>query len=205
VYWSGFPRTTQPRIYKNQFQEILSVGTCSPRKGTHRLIEAFMMGIKEGQIQENVILTIIGFDNVDYRFVGDLILQTIHSGLKNRIRFVRSLSPDQLDAYYEKADLYVLCSTQECLPLALLQAMSKGLPIVTTGVNGCVEAIEHQKNGLICPPWNSRLLMEAIVEMLSKPEKSKLMGQNARETFNEKFCLEKNMETMNKCLNEAML
>ena len=200
VYWSGIPAChSLSKTSPKPMTEILSVGTSSPRKGTHHLIEAFIMGIKEGSIPDDVRLTIIGFDenvNAPHEYVGDLILQVVHSGLKDRIRLVPNLQPQQLESYYQQTDLYVQSSTQECLPLAILKAMSMGLPIVTTDVNGCIEAIENDKTGYVCRSRNSRLLLNSMIKALKNPEKSRTLGLEAQKVFNEKFCLDKNLEAV---------
>ncbi len=198
VYWSGIPICHSPaQSLEKPIKNILSVGTCSPRKGTHYLIEAFMMGVKEGLIQNDVSLTIIGVHSdlaIRQEYMSDLILQIAHSGLKDRIRLLTHIRPHQLEAYYQEADLYVQSSIEECMPLALFKAMSMGLPIVTTNVNGCVEAIEDDNTGYVCYPRNSRLLLNAILKAINNPQKSRMMGLKAKEFFNEKFCLEKNLE-----------
>lgn len=204
VYWSGIPACHQPKsTSKKPLKEILSVGTSCPRKGTHYLIEAFMMGIKEGFFDDHTHLTIIGFYddiNAPHDYVGDLIIRVVHSGFKDRISLVPNLQPHLLEHYYQKADLYVQSSTQECLPLALLQAMSSGIPIITTDVNGCSEAIEDEKTGYVCRPRNSRILLNTILKAINNPEKSREMGQEAQKVFNEKFSLDKNIEEVLKQL-----
>lgn len=207
MYWSGIPANhSSPKPSQNHLTEILSVGTSSPRKGTHYLIEAFIKGVKEGFISAESRLTIIGFYddvNAPYEYVSDMILQVAHSGLKDRIRLITNLEPQDLESYYREADLYVQSSIQECLPLALLKAMSMGIPIVTTNVNGCPEAIENDKTGYVCHSRNSTLLLNAILKALHNPEKSRAMGLEAKRIFNEKFCLEKNLEEVLYHLNQT--
>ena len=199
-YWSGLPachETIKP--IDKTFIDILSVGTVAPRKGVHYLIEAFTIGVNEGKIADNVRLTIIGFCEditLCHEYVGDLILQVVKSGLHDRIRLIPGLQANELEAYYHEADLFVQSSVLECLPLALFQAMSLGLPIVTTDVNGCVEAIEDGKHGYVCSPRNSRILLETILKSLNDPTRSWKMGREAQKHFNEKFCLQKNFESI---------
>lgn len=198
IYWSGIPRSSSSQHVSNKVMtEILAVGTSMPRKGTHDLIEAFITGVKEKLISDDVRLTIIGFEekdvNAPHHYVGDLILKVIHSGLKERIRLIANVQPEQLEDYYHQADLYVHSSIVECLPLALLKAMSIGLPIVTTNANGCIEAIEHHKTGYVCSSRNSRLLLETMTLALNNPEKSRKLGIEAKKVFDEKFSLETNI------------
>lgn len=203
-YWSGLlPADTPKKPLHAPLKEILSVGTSSSRKGTHYLIEAFIRGVKEKSIPDDVHLTIIGFHedvNEPDSSIGDLILRVVHSGLKDRIRLIPSLQPDQIEAFYQQADLYVQSSVLECLPIGLLQAMAFGLPIITTNVNGCVEAIAEGKTGYLCYSRSTHSLLKAIVKALQNPEQSRLMGQEAQKVFKTKFTLEKNYEAIRNAL-----
>ena len=108
MYWSGIP-ANQISFAANSTKpmtEILSVGTSSPRKGTHDLIEAFIMGATKGVIGDDVQLTIIGFYedvNAPHDYVGDIILKIAHSGLKDRIHLVANLQPHQLEVLLPKS------------------------------------------------------------------------------------------------------
>lgn len=192
MYWSGIPAAVTQKASKMLLKNLLSVGTASTRKGTYYLIEAFLSCLEEGKIPEDTTLTVVGFDIRSNQSVhlGDLILRIVNSGHKDRIKLVGSVEPDQLDAYYEHADLYIQSSLAECLPISILKAMSCGLPIITTDVDGCPEAIQHGHTGYVCPARNSKALAEAIVEALHNPEKSLKYGWKAQEKFNAEFSLE---------------
>jgi glycosyltransferase involved in cell wall biosynthesis len=106
------------------------------------------------------------------------------------VRLVGMVDARAIECYYRDASLYVQSSTMECLPLALLSAMAHGLPIVTTDVDGCKEAIVHGFTGLTVPPRRIKLLAEAIGELLRSPEKAWELGRQARQHFNERFSLQ---------------
>jgi len=98
--------------------------------------------------------------------------------------------PEALNAYYAEAEIYVQSSNMECLPLALLTAMAYGLPIVTTDVDGCKEAIIDGVCGILVPPRQIELMAEAIGRLFESEEKAQELGRAARERFVEKFSLE---------------
>jgi len=192
VYWSGISIKPVPELKQKRLTRLLVVGTASARKGTHHLVEAFIDCIKKGKIAEDVVLTIVGFPAVvsqDFLNLGDTILKVVH-GYQDRIKMIGSVEPDILEAYYEQTDLFIQPSILECLPLSLLTAMSYGLPIITTNVDGCVEAIQDRESGYVCLPYNVESLADAIVEALDHPAESISMGKKAREVFCNKFCLE---------------
>ena len=72
--------------------------------------------------------------------------------------------------------------------------MSMGIPIVTTDVNGCAEAIKNNETGYVCHARNSHLLLGAILKALNDPKKSRALGLEAKKEFDAKFCLEKNLQ-----------
>jgi len=57
------------------------------------------------------------------------------------VRLVHIVAPSVLETYFDEATIYVQASLMEGVPLALLAAMSRSLPIVTTDVDGCKEAV----------------------------------------------------------------
>ncbi|KAF3362603.1 hypothetical protein PHSC3_000842 [Chlamydiales bacterium STE3] len=193
VYWSGIPKNETPTVKKEALKAILSVGAGYPRKGAHFLLEAFLHCAKEKWIPDDVTLTIVGFSDSlqDLKdFVSDMIYKVHASAFAERIKLVKSIDEAQLDRLYDQCDLYVQPSFLECLPLAMLKAMSKGLPVITTHVDGCNEAIKDGENGFTCPPRNSLLLAKKLAEAVNQPQEAQRLGAAAKSTFNEKFSLE---------------
>jgi glycosyltransferase involved in cell wall biosynthesis len=193
VYWSGIPSQSLSEKSESPIKNFLSVGTASGRKGIHYLIEAFLYCLEKGLIPHDVTLAIVGFPNSSSPdFVGfeDLILRVATSQFKERIQLVGAVPPGRLDQYFQKADLFIQSSLLESLPISLLTAMSKGLPIISTDVNGCAEAIQHGRNGYLCLPYNRLSLANAMIEVVNHPKKSREMGRSAQQDFNERFSLE---------------
>ena len=195
LYWSGISKqeNSTKQSSREPLKKLLTVGTASARKGTHTLIEAFLTCLKEKRIPKDTTLTIVGFpdsNNKEFPSLGDSILKIITSQYEKNIHLVGSAHPYDLDQYFEDADVFVQCSTLECLPIALLTAMSIGLPIITTNVDGCNEAIIDNQTGLVCFPYDIDSLCESIERAVNNPELSYELGKNAQETFNNSFSLE---------------
>ena len=85
------------------------------------------------------------------------------------------------------ADIFVLASLQEGLPIALIEAMALGLPCIATNVNAIPEAIENGVNGLIAPPNDARRLADAIITLLDNAQARVRFGAAAKETAFDKF------------------
>lgn len=192
VYWSGISKNHEI-LQKQSIKTILSVGAGYPRKGAHFLIDAFIQCVHEKLIPDDVKLVIVGFSDTvqDLKdFVSDVILKVHESGLKERIQLVKSIDEAQLAEFYENCDLYVQPSFLECLPLAMLKAMSKGIPVITTHVDGCNEAIVDGINGYTCPPRNSTILAKKMAHAIGHSVEAFELGRKGQETFNNKFSLE---------------
>jgi glycosyltransferase involved in cell wall biosynthesis len=90
------------------------------------------------------------------------------------------------------ADLFVLPSLWEGLPMALLEAMAAAKPIVSTAVAGTDETIISGQTGLVVPPRDSLALAEGISHLLREPAEAQAMGQAARRLVEASFSARKN-------------
>lgn len=99
-------------------------------------------------------------------------------GLQSRFRVLgwRRDVPDLLAA----ADLLVLTSRFEGLPLAVLRAMAAGLPVVATAVNGTPEAVRDGSTGFLVPPGDAEATAAAIVRLGRDPGLRRRMGRAGR-------------------------
>jgi len=77
------------------------------------------------------------------------------------------------------SDLFVLASRFEGLPVALMEALGLGLPVVATSVGGIPEAVEHGVHGLLVPPGRPDLLADAIEELVADPPRRMAMAAAA--------------------------
>jgi len=98
---------------------------------------------------------------------------------------------DEVGGFLAAIDVFVFPSHQEALPLALLEAMAAGLPIVATTVGGIPEAIEDGVTGLLVPPRQSGALAEALRRLVENPALRRRLGEQARRTAAEKFSAER--------------
>jgi len=78
-------------------------------------------------------------------------------------------------------DVFALASLWEGLPLAVMEAMALGIPVVATKVGGIPELVSHGRTGILVPPADERALADAMQEMLADPERRSMMGRAAAE------------------------
>jgi glycosyltransferase involved in cell wall biosynthesis len=85
------------------------------------------------------------------------------------------------------ADVYAMASYWEGLPLAVLEAMFGGNPVVSTDVGGISEAVTHGKQGLLVPPGDPAALAEALRTVISDRELREGLGRAARHRVETEF------------------
>ncbi len=107
----------------------------------------------------------------------DLAAKQRAIGLDERFRFLGHR--DDAFRLLAAADVFVLASHQEGLPVALMEAMSVGAAIVATAVGGVPQVITDEVNGLIVPPGDPLALADAIERICSDPALRRRLGSQA--------------------------
>jgi glycosyltransferase involved in cell wall biosynthesis len=79
------------------------------------------------------------------------------------------------------ADVFVLASRQEGLPVVLMEATSVGLPIVATAVGGVPEVLTDGVDGLVVPPGDPLALADALSRVVTDPDLRARLGTGAKE------------------------
>lgn len=104
--------------------------------------------------------------------------------LKDKVIWAGAIPPDQTLNRMRSASIYVLPSSAEVLPMAVLEAMSVGLPVVVTDGCGLAPMIEARSAGLVCGQ-SAEDFAEAIGTLLDDPDRRVAMGANARRAVTE--------------------
>jgi glycosyltransferase involved in cell wall biosynthesis len=81
--------------------------------------------------------------------------------------------------YLNALDVFVLCSSWEAFPIAVLEALACGVPQVCTDVGGTAEALTEE-TGIVIPPRSPRALADAVVDLLRDPERRARMSAAGR-------------------------
>jgi glycosyltransferase involved in cell wall biosynthesis len=95
-----------------------------------------------------------------------------------------------VEEFLAHVDILVVPSRSDALPMVLLQAMSRGLPVVASEVGGIPEAIQNEVHGLLVPPNDPSALSTAINRFLADPELARRCGRNARLRAVQEFSVE---------------
>jgi N-acetyl-alpha-D-glucosaminyl L-malate synthase BshA len=95
------------------------------------------------------------------------------------------------DNVYEKvglADLFLLPSDLESFGLAALEAMACEVPVVASDVGGLPEVVEHGVDGYLVPPRDVAAAAKFAVDILSRADRGRSMGKQARINARKKYC-----------------
>jgi len=107
-----------------------------------------------------------------------------------KANFLGNVPNHELPEILNQHELFILPSLWEGMPKTLLEAMSCGLPVIGTNIDGIREVIKHGENGILCDT-DSGSIRQAIMSLMEKEKFKKRIGINARKTIEERFCLGK--------------
>lgn len=94
---------------------------------------------------------------------------------------------DDLPDLYSLMNVFVLPSYREGFPRSPMEASAMKVPCVVTDIRGCREVVNNGRNGLLVPLGNIPALADAIIEILTNPEKARQMGEEGRRMALERF------------------
>jgi glycosyltransferase involved in cell wall biosynthesis len=161
---------------------ILSVGRLYARKGLFTLIESMVPITRKFR---NAKFIIAGKGLSDE--MRKLVNYATKLGVKDNIVFTGYFPDKKLPRLYQAADIFAFSTFYENLPFAVLEALSTGLPVVTTNVGGIPEMIDSGKDGFLVEPANSRTLADRILYYLEHPAAASEMGVRARRNIEDHF------------------
>ena len=162
-------------------QVVGTVGRLSPEKAHDVLLEAF---VEVHHLLPAAVLVIAG----EGVCRDALVARSRALGIDSFVRFLgaRHDVPDLLGAM----NVFALSSHREGLPLALLEAMAAGVPIVSTRVGGVTEVVRHEREALLVSPNDPGALARAIVRMLEDTALSASLARSASALVRAEYSIE---------------
>jgi glycosyltransferase involved in cell wall biosynthesis len=161
---------------------LLVVGRLLPVKGIEYLIEALKY------TQTRPALAIVGDEAPGYSGTRRALEQQVADlGLQKDVSFLGYFPKEALAAAYTAADLFVLPSIAEGLPLVLLEAMAYGKCVVATDIPGNSDVVTDGRNGILVEPRNARQLAEKIDSLLGDDKTRGKLGAQARQDIEQDY------------------
>lgn len=156
---------------------VLFMGRMGNRKGTYDLLEAARM--LKG---EDFLLELYGDGEI--RNIRELV-DTY--GMQEHVKVNGWVSHRQVAQIYDAADVLVLPSYSEGLPMSVIEAMGRGLPVVASDVGGIPEAVTDGENGFIIKPGDAAGLAEKLKILIKDSKLRERMGRASLEAARGKF------------------
>lgn len=189
---NGIVPVTLNETYRSEVREkmgagendvvLLSVGRLVYQKAHEYLVSAMPAVLKE---MPNMKIGICG----DGVLRSDLEKQIQSLGLEKEITLFGMQA--NVTKYLAAADVFVLPSRWEGLPIALLEAMSAGLPVIATRVEGVDEVVEEGMHGMLVQPESTEELVKAILQLSKDAAQRHQMGDAARLRVLERYTVDR--------------
>ena len=163
---------------------FLFMGVLIKRKGVIDLLEAINQLKKEGNLDKINVKFNIGGSGEEYE---ELTKYVETNSLKEYIEFLGWVDNENKENILMKNQVFVLPSYNEGLPIAILEALSYGMPIISTNVGSIDEAVYNERNGYLLQPGNIEELKNKLAILINNFEIRKKMGVESRKIAKEKF------------------
>lgn len=143
----------------NDSKWLLFVGRLQKQKAPERLVQVV------SKLKNNEQLILVGDGNLKE----ELTVLCNELGIEDRVHFLGTLPQSEIRSLFQVADLFLLTSNFEGMPICLLEAHACGLPIVSTPVGEVARIIARKKSGEIVSDFEVDTLSEAVNNVLANP------------------------------------
>lgn len=176
-----YPKAEMRERFNLPFNKVVFItsasgGTKNPQKGGTYLLEA----LKKIRIKEDVVLVSLGDTNYNPGIEGVNWVSTGHI-----------YEEAEVAKWYSAADIFLYPSIADNLPLAVLEAMSCGLPIVTFDTGGIPEMVRHMDNGYVAGYKDVLSLIKGMELFLYDTALREKAGRHAMEAVRKNFTIER--------------
>jgi glycosyltransferase involved in cell wall biosynthesis len=165
---------------------LLCVASHQPYKGLTYLVEAIRLMRQEGR---NVQCDVIG----DGPLRPQLERQIIGAALSDQFRLLGTRSEEEVAAAIKSCDIFVLPSVvagdgqMEGIPVALMEALAAGVPVIATCISGIPELVRDGETGTLVPPEDPAAIAAAVSRILTQPESALRMSEEGKRLVRAEF------------------
>jgi glycosyltransferase involved in cell wall biosynthesis len=138
---------------------------------------------------KNVGFVLVGSGGLDmHNCEAEIKKYVISNALEASVHFAGEVC--NVHEYLQASDIFVLPTEEDAFPLALIEAMACGLPVVSTPVGGIEEIITHRENGLVVETGNFQQLYDALHSLITDTSLSASLGRAAVRTVQNRYSRE---------------
>lgn len=181
-----------------QSNKLVYVGRLSAEKGLPILFES-LATLKQRQVDAH--LTVLG-DGSDRAYLEQMVE---NMGLSKQVSFAGFVDQATIAATLRDSDIFVLPSFAEGIPVALMEAMAIGLPVIATYVGGVTELVIDGETGQVVYPSDPKHLALAIEKYVNDPEFCLVVANKARQKVATEFNIEDQVDKLAKLFSSCGL
>ena len=185
------------RTHKGHAQNLLFVGRLDHVKGLPILLEAFS---NLADHDPEIHLQIVGDGPIRPNL--EAIVTTM--GLNNRVSFYGYQSQEELLGHFSNADIFIMTSFVEGIPVVLMESMASGIPVIAPQITGIPELVQDEVCGLLTRPGDVASLVNRIESLLNDPEKRNRFGIAGRQFVEKEFNLVIESEYLSIIMHKAL-
>lgn len=169
VIMPNFVKARKERVIFNSKNEIniLFLAVITKRKGIFDLIEAIKLLTEDRKYTDYKINVIVAGTGIEESQAKQRIKEL---KLEKNFQFKGWVNNKEKLKLLSQSQIFVLPSYNEGLPMSILEAMSYGIPIISTSVGSIEDAIKHNHNGLIIQPGDIESLKESIGYLINNKD-----------------------------------
>lgn len=193
----GLPLASMPERAEHKGRKrIICVGRLSPEKGQAGLLEAFDILARER-------------DDLELLFVGDgpernrLQEQVENRGLAAKVAFVGRCSETETLQHIAEAEMLVVSSFMEGLPIVIMEAMAMGVPVIASRVAGIPELVDDGQTGLLFTPSDWNELAERMRVLIGDPSMQEHFRVAGRSTVEREYDIRVSAQRMSQLFQKT--
>jgi len=111
---------------------------------------------------------------------------------------------NDIPSFLNKADIFVLSSQFEGLPLSICEAMSVGIPVLASDVGGVSEMVKDDYNGYLIPREDYSFLAKMLKRLIQDKETLERLGEHSRKTYLQKFSIDQMTNATEKYITDII-
>lgn len=161
---------------------LLTVGRLHPIKGYEILLRACAQLAREGLPWH---LDMVG----DGQLLQELKTTASALEIADRISFSGAVEQERIGDHFNEADVLIVSSFMEGIPVVLMEAMSRQIAVVATRVGGIPELVRDGIDGLLVSPGSVQALMHALWSLMQEPNTCERLGSQGRARVLEQYSL----------------
>ena len=183
IVFNGVPGPSVARESSRDDEDrrILFLGNLSERKGVSDLLHALA---RPAVLAQRWVVELAGAGDIDhYRALAESL------GIGERVRFLGWVDQKTAGQHLARADLLILPSYDEGLPLVILEALANAVPVIATPVGEIGHVLVDGQDALLVEPGAVPAIGDALVSLLADRALRERIGESGRRLYQQKFSL----------------